>query len=354
MPVEKIFIKEFIKGFRDCLLLDVRSPQEFSHGHVPGASNLPIFTDAERKAVGIAYKQKSREIAIKDGLDLFGPKMRGMVEQVEGLMEQHHFNPKQAVYIYCWRGGMRSAGVAWLLNLYGFNIYTLIGGYKAFRNHALQVFDQKFDFKIIGGFTGSGKTKMLEYLDKKGNRVIDLEMLASHKGSAFGGLNMPPQPTQEMFENNLATALLELKIPAFDQPTTIWLEDESQRIGNCNIPSPLWRTMRSAHVYFFEIPFEERLLHIMQEYGDVDTMQLKEGVTRIKKRLGGLDSKNSVAYLEGGNIKEAFRILLRYYDKQYLKGLHNRDLTTAPVKIITCATVTLDNAQRLIEIKQVP
>lgn len=303
--------------------------------------------------MGIAYKQKSREIAIKQGLDLFGPKMRGMVEQVEVLMDEHHFNPKQPVYLYCWRGGMRSAGVAWLLDLYGFKVSILIGGYKTFRNYALQVFEQKFDFKIIGGFTGSGKTKMLEHLDKKGSRVIDLERLASHKGSAFGGLNMPQQPTQEMFENNLASALLEQKSAAIDQPTIIWLEDESQRIGNCNIPSPLWRTMRSAPVYFFEIPFEERLLHIMQEYGEVDILQLKDGVTRIKKRLGGLDSKNSVAYLEGGNIKEAFRILLHYYDKQYVKGLHNRELTSAPVKILTCSTVTLDNAQRLIEIKQV-
>jgi tRNA 2-selenouridine synthase len=195
---------------------------------MPGALNLPLFTDEERKVVGTAYKQQSREVAIKIGLDYFGPKMRKMVEEVESLVwswesgisagfedessksetnGKSENKVKREVFVYCWRGGMRSAGVAWLLDLYGFKVYTLAGGYKAFRNHVLQTFTQSYPFRIIGGYTGSGKTEVLNELENLGQVVIDLEDIACHKGSAFGSYNMPPQPRQEMFENKLGLAL---------------------------------------------------------------------------------------------------------------------------------------------------
>src|SRR6476619_2099461 len=145
MAVERISIEQFLALASENPVLDVRSPGEYKHAHIPGAYSLPLFTDEERKVVGTAYKQKSREEAIKIGLDYFGSKMRPMVEEAEKLTA----NKRNTVLIYCWRGGMRSAGVAWLMDLYGFKVYTLAGGYKAFRNYVLQSFEHPYEFKIV-------------------------------------------------------------------------------------------------------------------------------------------------------------------------------------------------------------
>src|SRR5215218_9796331 len=168
--MRRVTITEFLPQSKHHLLLDVRSPGEYNHAHIPGAISLPLFTDEERKIVGTTYKQQSREQAIKIGLDMFGPKMRKMVEEVESRLEVQgtRYEGAGVVFIYCWRGGMRSAAVAWLLDLYGFKLHTLSGGYKAFRNHVLQTFEQPFQFKIIGGYTGSGKTEVLQELEKNG------------------------------------------------------------------------------------------------------------------------------------------------------------------------------------------
>jgi len=356
MAVQRLTIKEFLDASRDHVLLDARSPGEYHHAHIPSAISFPLFTDEERKIVGTAYKQKSREEAIKIGLDFFGPKMRKMIEEAENLVSVRQAANGDAdlklVFIYCWRGGMRSAAIAWLLDLYGFKVYTLAGGYKAFRNHVLQTFEQPFPFKVLGGYTGSGKTEVLNELEKLGETIIDLEKIASHKGSAFGSFKMPPQPKQEMFENILAVELNEkykqkgnggLDLPQ-EGKKAIWLEDESQRIGDLNLPHGLWNTMRSSPIVFIEISFEERLNHIVSEYGECEREKLMDSTRRISQRLGGLDTKNTIAFLEKGEIKEAFRILLRYYDKQYLKGLHNRDNISSLLTKIDCQTVTPDNA----------
>ena len=350
--------------------MDARSPSEYNHAHIPGAISFPLFTDEERKVVGTTYKQKSREEAIKIGLDFFAPKMRNMVEQAEALATARHQlktqNPKPETFIHCWRGGMRSAAIAWLLDLYGFKVYTLAGGYKAYRNHVLQTFERPFQFKILGGFTGSGKTEVLNELERRGETVIDLEKIASHKGSAFGSFKMPPQPKQEMFENLLAHELNAKSqhkesaegngpsspftihhSPLTPHHSPIWLEDESQRIGDLNLPGALWKTMRSSPISFLDIPFEERLNHIVAEYGECENQKLIDATRRISQRLGGLDTKNAIAFLESCEIKEAFRILLRYYDKHYLKGLHNRENITSLLTKIQCEGVTPENAARL-------
>jgi len=365
----RINIAEFLKGARDHLLLDVRSPAEYIHAHIPGAINLPLFSNEERKIVGTAYKQESREKAIKIGLDLFGPKMRRMVEEVESLVQGLQSNAQKqdndqwkesitinTVFVYCWRGGMRSGAVSWLLNLYGFKVYTLAGGYKAYRNYVLKSFEQPFSFKILGGYTGSGKTTVLKDLQKKGEPVIDLEKIACHKGSAFGNIEMLAQPTQEMFENllsvELSTACLDQNKSrpdlSFNGTGGIWLEDESQRIGNVNIPMALWQNMRTSPLYFLEIPFEERLNYIVGEYGSCDVQKLIAATQRISKRLGGLETKNAISFLEEGSIKQAFRILLHYYDKRYLKGLHNREDTSTLLNKIACEKVNPSNSQALL------
>jgi tRNA 2-selenouridine synthase len=360
VQVSRIHITEFLQGAKEHLLLDVRSPAEYEHAHIPGAINLPLFSNEERKIVGTAYKQESREKAIKIGLDFFGPKMRPMVEEVERLIankQQATGKESNRLFVYCWRGGMRSGAVSWLLNLYGFNVSTLAGGYKVFRNQVLKTFVQPFHFQILGGYTGSGKTVLLNEIEKRGETVIDLERLACHKGSAFGNIKMPQQPTQEMFENLLAEELwkkaggnrqraMEGFAEEFYSP--IWLEDESQRIGNLNIPMELWQTMRTSPLYFLEIPFEERLNYLVTEYGVWDVQKLMDATQRISKRLGGLETKNALAFLEEGNIREAFRILLRYYDKHYLKGLHNREDISALLMTIRCEAVSPLNAQALL------
>lgn len=411
MPVQKISITDFLLYAETMPVIDVRSPGEYVHAHLPGAYSLPLFTDEERKVVGTAYKQQGRQQAIKFGLDFFGPKMKSMVEEVEKMFEVRGtkydvisempdltkekstealsaLNPKlqttnhkqqtsNSVLLHCWRGGMRSGAVAWLLDLYGFKVYILDGGYKAFRNWVLQQFETDHPLKIIGGYTGSGKTELLSELKKKGEAVIDLEALANHKGSAFGGIGKGAQPSTEMFENRLALQLwktggmcnvgeslmYEVRGTKYDiegpeilqdsetptseiqhqtsnikhqtsnivhptsniQHRTIWLEDESQRIGNINIPNEFWKTMRSKPVVFLDIPFEERLEYITSNYGKCDKEKLVNAVMRIKKRLGGLEAKAAINFLLEDDVKESFRILLSYYDKLYKKGLHSRE-----------------------------
>ncbi len=349
-------------------VLDVRSPGEYKHAHIPGAYSFPLFTDEERKVVGTAYKQQSREEAIKIGLDYFGPKMRKMVEQVESIVSSRESgvsqesvvsSSKQAadsrlptpnsrlLLLHCWRGGMRSAAIAWLLDLYGFKVYTLAGGYKKYRNWITETFSLPFQFTILGGYTGSGKTYVLDELEKKGAAVVNLEKLANHKGSAFGNIGMPEQPSQEMFENLLGEKLravsCELRAEGHSRLTThdsrIWLEDESQRIGLINLPKQLWDTMRQSPICFLDIPFEERLRHITEEYGKLDKQRMADAIVRIQKRLGGLETKLALQHLEAGEIEACFHILLRYYDKWYSKGLNNRDQLNSLLTKINCSKV---------------
>lgn len=335
MPVTRLLIEDFIAMAKQYPVFDVRSEGEYQHACFPIAHSLPLFTNEERKVVGTAYKQESKEKAIKLGLEYFGPKMVKMVEEVERVVDSGQLivdrkkNGKKenitaegsdkTVLVYCWRGGMRSAGVAWLLDLYGFKVYTLVGGYKSYRNWVLKQFEKEYPFKIIGGYTGSGKTEVLHALAQQGETIIDLEGLACHKGSAFGNLGQPQQPKQEMFENLLANALA----VASENNSTIWLEDESQRIGEVNIPISIFKYMRTCRVYFLDIPFEERLNYIVKGYGCFDKEKLVNATERIKKRLGGLETQNAVSYLMEDDFHSAFRILLHYYDRLYTKSMNN-------------------------------
>ncbi|MBX2907209.1 MAG: tRNA 2-selenouridine(34) synthase MnmH [Taibaiella sp.] len=339
----RIQIEEFLLLAQQHPVLDVRSPGEYFHACIPSAISFPLFTDEERKVVGTTYKQQSRENAIKIGLDYFGPKMRTMVEEAERIAGND-----KTILVHCWRGGMRSAAIAWLLDLYGFKVYTLAGGYKAFRQWVLLQFGKPFRWSILGGYTGSGKTVLLEELVKRKQQVIDLEALANHKGSAFGALGRGPQPSQEMFENMLA-----LKLAAVQPDRPVWIEDESRRIGNLNIPADLWSAMRASPVFFMDIPAEARLQHILSEYGKFKKEDLVSTIMRIRKRLGGLATRDAINHLLDDNIEECFRILLRYYDKFYGHGLTNRDNVDGLLTTVTSDVVNaVQNAGLLIESTQ--
>lgn len=301
------------------LIIDVRSPGEYAHAHMPNAFSLPLFTDEERAVIGTTYKQKSREAAIKAGLPFFGTKMPTMIDQVETWVAAYEKTKgqKPKILVHCWRGGMRSAAVAWLLDLYGFKTEQLTGGYKAYRNWVLAQFEKNYSMKVLGGYTGSGKTEILLQLQKSKIPVIDLEGLANHKGSAFGALGQNEQNSQEQFENNLATALFDTtsKHPYF------WIEDESQRIGTNMLPMSFFKNLRGSICYFIDIPFASRLKFIVQGYGKFAVSDLIAATLRIQKKLGGLETKNVVHLFVENNIEAAFSILLKYYDKMYLKNL---------------------------------
>jgi tRNA 2-selenouridine synthase len=315
MAVKRLDIDSFLAMARTYPVADVRSPDEFTHAHIPNAFSLPLFTNDERVVVGTTYKQQSRENAIKIGLDYFGPKMKSIVVQVEELLQE---KKTKIILVHCWRGGMRSAAIAWLLDLYGFEVYTLQGGYKAFRNWVLKQFEKSYPLQVLGGYTGSSKTETLLGMQQKGSVIIDLEGLANHKGSAFGSLGLPPQPSAEMFENMLAIHLRRaVEKLAENKQSFIWVEAESQRIGNINLPHIFFKQMKDAPYLFVDIPFEERLDFIIKWYGKFDKGELINAILRIRKRLGGLDTKQAINFLLEDNIFESFSILLKYYDKYY-------------------------------------
>jgi len=311
--VTKLDIENFLSQSRGHPVIDVRSPAEYEHAHIPGAISLPLFSNEERAAIGTLYKQQGRERAMMLGLEYYGKSMQRIISELK-----EKTNDKQ-IFIHCWRGGMRSGVVAWMLDLFGYKVTTLNKGYKAFRNWVLDSFSSQKNIFILGGKTGSGKTEVLHELKKSGEQVVDLEALAHHKGSAFGDLGEDAPPTQEQFENDLAMEFFTL-----DSSKPIWIEDESQRIGWVNIPNALWKQMRETKVVYLDIPFEERLKNITENYGTFDLERLKAATLRIQKRLGGLDTKNAIQYFEEGKIYEAFFILLKYYDKFYSKATAER------------------------------
>jgi tRNA 2-selenouridine synthase len=349
LGIEKIQIDHFMQLGKKIPILDVRSPAEYQHAHIPGAHNVPLFTNEERKIVGTAYKQQSRELAIKMGLDFFGPKMRTIVEGVESVVAST-IPPAKQVLVHCWRGGMRSAAIAWLLDLYGFKIYTLANGYKSYRHWIIDSFSHPFSLHVIGGYTGSGKTPILHALKNKGVAIIDLEALACHKGSAFGNIGMPAQPNQEMFENLLGSELRKLMVNSGNgSEPPVWVEDESQRIGAVNVPMAFWHTMQQSPLYFINVSFEDRLKQIIKEYGSLNRDKIANAITRLKKRLGGLETKTAIGHLEHDEMEACFHVLLKYYDKAYRKALDKRLAQQHLLKTIDCDSVNaIFNAEQLI------
>jgi tRNA 2-selenouridine synthase len=320
--VTKIDITEFITVRASALVIDVRSPLEFAHAHIQGAHSLPIFSDDERATIGTAYKKQSREIAIKIGLDAFGPKLRAIVEQAEKWYRQ---NPERAVIVHCWRGGMRSAAMQWLLNLYGIPAQQLVGGYKAYRKWCINILEMPQPYAIVGGKTGSGKTHILAEMQAQGAHVLCLETIGIHRGSAYGGIGLAQQPSQEMWENAIAERINELNIAKAE---TIYVEDESQRLGLVFIPHVMWQYLRAAPLLYLDLPFEDRLNNICADYAHLPIEELQNATTRIAKRLGFDLAKQVNEFIAAGELKQGFSLLLKYYDKVYTEATQKRPYLT--------------------------
>ena len=306
MTADAIDIQAFLNQSKGELLIDVRAPVEFFKGHIANAINVPLFEDTERAEIGTLYKQQGKDTAVNRGLEIVSPKMVGFVNEVKALSKN------KKVFVYCLRGGMRSNSFAWLMNKSGMNAQILQGGYKAFRNHALEYFEQDKKLILLGGNTGSGKTDVLKQLAISEFQVIDLEGLANHKGSAFGAINEQKQNPQQVFENTL---FHEFKMMNKERP--ILLEDESQSIGYNKIPHGLWLQMKKSIIIKLNIPFEVRVQKLVMDYTTVDINALKNCVVKISQQLGTLNTKLCLQHLDEGQLADVARLSLLYYDKAY-------------------------------------
>lgn len=304
------------------ILLDVRSPAEFDQGHIPGAISFPLFTNDERSQVGICYKQNGRNAAVELGFAIAGSKFAGFIAQARQLTGD------RPLRLHCWRGGMRSEAVAWVLEMAGMNVSLLVGGYKAFRNWAQSRFLIPKSAIILGGMTGTCKTDILVALAQKGEQVLDLEDLANHRGSSYGGIGRSPQPSNEQFEN-----LIAVQWAQFHPEQPVWIEAESKRIGTCRIPEALFQQMEEAKVIEICRPRSERLAALVQVYGVMERADLIAATERIRKRLGGLRTQQAVELLQQGQIAQAFDIVLDYYDKTYTYDLQRRKSKIQPVDV---------------------
>lgn len=311
--IKTIKINEFFRLTDSVPLTDVRTPAEFDRGHIPGAFNLPLFSNEERVKVGSTYKQIGREEAILLGFDLTGSKWSGFIRRALEIA------PDKKIGVHCWRGGMRSGAMAWALSLYGFEVYLIEGGYKSYRKWVLEQFEIPCRLWLLGGMTGSGKTRILHELLKKGEQVIDLEDLAQHQGSSYGSMNKWVQPTQEQFENDFAEQLKDL-----NRQRRIWVEDESLTIGRIFIPNLFWHQMKDALLLNLIVPLEQRVSALAREYGELDKDFLVECTERIHKRLGPLQTKQAVAAIRENRMEDFIRLVLVYYDKTYRTGLSKR------------------------------
>ncbi len=298
--------EEFIEQAKSRSVIDVRSPAEFKQGHIPDAHNVPLLNDQERALVGTTYKQAGRETAVALGRGIVTPKMANIVQAVRDITTDRE------ILVHCWRGGMRSECVARLLQTDGFETKLLQGGYKSYRRSAREAFAKPWRIVILSGLTGTGKTKLLELLRDAGEQVVDLEAPANHRGSAFGGIGQPPQPTVEQFENQLYDDLR-----AFDIGRVVWMESENQMVGNVAVPETLWDRMLLAPAVNVHASRSTRVEFLIEEYGNLPAEDLGMAVTRIKKRLGGLRVKQAIEALDQGDLALVVETVLEYYDKAY-------------------------------------
>lgn len=285
-------------------IVDVRSPKEYAIGHIPGAVNIPLFSDDERAVVGTAYAKRGNEIAIDLGLEIVGPKIASFVSAARAL--------GKPLIVYCWRGGMRSASMSWLFQTAGMDVRTIPRGYKGYRAWGMRIISQPWQLRVVCGRTGSGKTHFLHELAARGEQVLDLEGLAHHKGSSFGAIGLPPQPTTEHFMNLVARQL-----SAFSPDSTVWVEDESRNVGSVSVPEAFFNSMQRAPMEMLDVPREQRVQNLVVDYGSASIEDLTAAFERLRRKLGGERCNAAIEAVKAGDLATAAELALDYYDQTY-------------------------------------
>lgn len=294
-------------------IVDCRTPLEFAEDHLPGAVNVPILTNEERVEIGTIHNHQGPQAARMRGLELtcgrFGAMVREIADHAKG----------RTVLVYCWRGGLRSRSMAVLLEMTGYPVVQLQGGYKAFRNHVTACFDQfrpVAPLIVIHGMTGTGKTDFINRLDRDHWTVIDLEGLARHRGSAFGSLGLGEQPTQKRFDTLLWQAF---RTAPAGRPIVV--EGESQRIGQVMLPGHLYDVMTAGCKVWCHASLETRVERLAAEYACQEyRAPMACALERIRKKLGGVRHAELKRLLENWDVAGLARGLVeQYYDKLYYK-----------------------------------
>ena len=333
--MQKISPESFLEIGKELVTVDVRSPKEFEEGHIPGAINIPIFDNDERAVVGTLYKRKGKDFAVLKGLEIVGPKMADFAKQALELAKD------KRILLHCWRGGMRSESMAWLFEKVGIECQVLTGGYKAYRSYCVAQMESVSTLIILKGSTGSGKTEILEELQKRDEQMVDLEGLAHHRGSSFGGIGQLPQPTTQQFQNNLYAALAPL---SFEK--RIWVEGESKSIGRAYIPDSFWEVMRNSRVVELDVPFDERVKRLVVEYAQLDALEMEAAILRLQKRLGHEKTQEVLNMFREQDYEQTAGLLLAYYDKGYK---HSDSSYNQDIQIVNVATGdAILNAEQLI------
>lgn len=311
-----IFIEPagFLTNGKTYPIIDVRSPGEFIQGHIPNAYNIPLFDDQERATIGTLYHQSGRESAIVKGLDISLPKVSEFIRKIRRISE------KGIVLVHCWRGGMRSETMAMVFSQAGFQTILLKGGYKSYRRFIREELATPRSILVLGGFTGSGKTDLLRTLARHGQQVLDLEALANHKGSVFGGIGQAEQPTNEQFENNMYQVFAQ-----FDLSRPIWMEDESRKIGAVTLPDPIYKKILDGNLIVISEDKEKRVNRLVYEYAGCQYALLRDAILRIRDRLGGVVAQEALDALLAKDYHKVADNLLTYYDKAYSYGITRRD-----------------------------
>ncbi|TCT26303.1 tRNA 2-selenouridine synthase [Melghiribacillus thermohalophilus] len=289
-------------------MIDVRSPSEFQEGRIPGSINIPVFDDQERAEVGTIYKQDSPEAARERGVEIFSEKLPAFLKAFQAIDGQK--------VVYCWRGGMRSKAAATVVDLMGMTIHRLKGGYRAYRKwvvHTLDELNLTPAFFVLNGNTGTGKTAILHRLKEEGYPVIDLEGMANHRGSIFGHIGQEPH-NQKTFDSLLVHDLLTYQ----DSPFIV-IEGESKRIGKVVLPSFLIEKKEQGMQLFIELPVEERVKNILDDYQPWNREEAYlQAYERIKRRIHTPVAKDIEANLKAGKFEQAIEQLLAYYyDPRY-------------------------------------
>ncbi len=300
--------------FENTVIVDVRTPKEYLEDHIPGAINIPIFDDDERAIIGTLYKQKGKEIAVETGIEITSPKLQDFYNKYLNLSKQY----KQIV-LYCFRGGMRSTSLVDFLNEIGLKVLKLDGGYKAYRNYVLKYLENlsiKHQFIVLHGHTGTGKTMLLEELEKKGVCVLNLEALAQNSGSVYGEIFYSGKaPSQKWFDSLVVKILRESKYK------NILMESESKKIGKVTLCKTFWDTMIQGKHILINSSVENRVKRLVEDYTKYNTQDdeyLKKSTSRLKDTIGNQAVEDLINKIEDKNYESVASFLIQnYYDKLY-------------------------------------